>query len=137
MTFKKQTSESFIFSKDAKTLKTTNLAFEVNKIVKSKTGSTIDDFIDSENNKIVIGRMNEEIVKPILQMPESPKAEQSRPVSNPTQQHLPPQRRIYTDDNRIRDPLRNIGRGDLNPFGQGGGMIFQPDLPFGPGGFGR
>lgn len=137
MTFKKQTSESFIFLKDAKTFKTTNLAFEVNKIVKSKTGSTFDDFIDSENNKIVIGRMNEEIVKPILQMPESPKAEQSRPVSNPTQQHLAPQRRIYTDDNRIRDPLRNIGRGDLNPFGQGGGMIFQPVLPFGPGGFGR
>lgn len=81
--------------------------------------------------------MNEEIVKPILQTPESPKAgEPSRPVSNPTQQ-LPPLRRNYAEDNRMRDPLRNIGRGDLNPFGQGGGMIFQPDLPFGPGGFGR
>ena len=81
--------------------------------------------------------MNEEIVKPILQIPESPKnAEPSRPVSNPSQP-LPPLRRNYSEDNRLRDPLRNIGRGDLNPFGQGGGMIFQPDLPFGPGGFGK
>lgn len=136
MTFKLNL-QSYIYLKDAKTFKTTNLAFEVNKIVKSKTGSTFDDFIDSENNKIVINRMNEEIVKPILQMPESPKTvEPSRPVSNPSQQ-LPPLRRNYSEDNRLRDPLRNIGRGDLNPFGQGGGMIFQPDLPFGPGGFGK
>lgn len=101
----------------------------------SKTGSTLDDFIDRENNKIVISRMNEEIVKPILQIPESPKtAEPSRPVSSPNRQ-LPQLR--HSEENILRDPLRNIGRGDLNPFGQGGGMIFQPDLPFGPGGFGK
>lgn len=26
------------------------------------------------------------------------------------------------------DPLRNIGRGDLDPFGRGGGMIFNPAM---------
>lgn len=40
----------------------------------------------------------------------------------------------YADPNpsrdfRIIDPLRDIGRGDLDPFGQGGGMLFDPRRP--------
>lgn len=34
---------------------------------------------------------------------------------------------------RVTDPLRDIGRGDLDPFGQGGGMLFNPPgRPFNP-----
>ncbi|CAO1407322.1 unnamed protein product [Diamesa serratosioi] len=125
---------------DAKTFKTTNLAFEVNKIVKSKTGSTFEDFIDSANNKIVIARMNKEIVTPILETSDATKSEStnpepSRPVSNPSHQLPPLRRNNNNEDYRHIDPLRVIGRGDLNPFGGGGGMIFRPELPFGPGGF--
>lgn len=29
-------------------------------------------------------------------------------------------------------PLRDIGRGDLDPFGRGGGMLFSPPMPFQP-----
>lgn len=30
------------------------------------------------------------------------------------------------------DPLRDVGRGDLDPFGRGGGMIFNPPGLHGP-----
>lgn len=48
---------------------------------------------------------------------------------------------IWIFFNRILDPLRDIGRGDLDPLGRGGGgMLFNPPfnnpniLPRGPGG---
>lgn len=86
--------------------------------------------------------MNEEIVKPILGTSDSSKsdnknAEPSRSVPNPSNL-LPPLRRNNAQDYNVHiDPLRVIGRGDLNPFGQGGGMLFRPEVPFGPGGFGK
>lgn len=37
------------------------------------------------------------------------------------------------DPLRVLDPLRDIGRGDLDPFGRGGGMLFNPPgMPFQP-----
>lgn len=53
---------------------------------------------------------------------------------------LPPRPRGDSDF-EFGDPLPNVGRGDLDPFGRGGGMLFNPpdyrQLPylgiFGPG----
>lgn len=119
-------------------MKAESLVFEVKKIVKSKTGATLDDFVvDSE---ALIKRMNDEIVQPILKKFEKKEAAASS-SEPPSLRDSNPQH--YYDINREiqafrpRDPLRDIGRGDLDPFGRGGGgMIFQPEMPFRPGGFG-
>lgn len=113
-------------------MKAESLVFEVNKIVKSKTGETLDDFVfDSE---ALIKRVNDEIVQPILKKFE--KKETVTPPIHPIPAH--PSRLIDPSymDNRggfhpVPDPLRDIGRGDLNPFGLGGGMIFRPERPGG------
>lgn len=123
---------------DAKTLKTTNLAFDLSKIVKSLIGIGLEDFIN--DSEVIINRMSEEILKPIQTQSESATQLTKREsasrllVQNPRPTEPP----HYHDESRdrLRDPLRDIGRGDLDPFGRGGGMIFQPDMPFAPGGFG-
>lgn len=119
---------------DGKTLKTVGLVFKTHEVIKSKVGTTLDDYVNNSNN--IIGKLNEEIIKPILsQGTEKRSAKPSssrfddpllvRPVVPPMYQDRDPLRNIH-------DPLRDIGRGDLDPFGRGGGMIFQPNLPFDP-----
>ena len=98
----------------------------------------MDDFVSE--SEILIKRIGDEIIFPIVKKPEEKKKEPetSNPllVQPPYRPVMPP----YYDDSRgsrgIIDPLRDIGRGDLDPFGRGGGMIFQPGMPYRPGGFG-
>jgi proteasome inhibitor subunit 1 (PI31) len=124
--------------KDGKTLNTESLILEVNKIVKAVRGVTLDDFVaDSE---ALIKKVESELVNPILKKTEKKREGESSSnplMVQPPRQVIPP----YYDGGRglirDRDPLRDIGRGDLDPFGRGGGgMIFTPDMPFRPGGFG-
>ena len=120
-------------------MKAESLVFEVNKIVKSKTGATLDDFVfDSE---ALIKRIDDEIIQPTLKKFEKKEAaaSQSNPLLVRPPSLIDPRYGSsggYHFQDRIRDPLRDIGRGDLDPFGRGGGMIFRPDEPFRPGGFG-
>lgn len=103
---------------------------EAKKVVKSIKGMTLDDFIiDSE---ALIKRIDEDIVNPIFKKAVEEKA--SEPSSNPLLVRPPINPPEY-DHRRpyfVEDPLRNIGRGDLDPFGVGGGMIFQPFNPLRP-----
>lgn len=113
-------------------IKTESLVLETKKIVKSLKGSTFNDFVvDGED---LIKRLNDEIVEPLLKKTEA----KTETTSSQTQQVDPlmvgPPRYANPPDylRDHRDPLFNIGRGDLDPLGRGGGgMIFQP--PFRPG----
>lgn len=104
------------------------------KLMKGPLQSMIPDI-----SKIVL-RINKELVEPVFG---GNKKELSTQTNN--QQPAPDPRpssgmRLPTGDlNPIPDyhmgpdinqPLRNIGRGDLDPFGRGGGMVFNPP-PFG------
>lgn len=101
-------------------------------------GVTLDDFVN--DSEAVIKRVNEEIVNPILK-PSSEK-ETSEPKRDPLL--IQPQRPILVQPHfgqpSFYDPLRDIGRGDLDPFGRGGGSLFRPPMPGinrpGPGGIG-
>lgn len=93
---------------------------------------TLNDFvIDSES---LIKRIDEDIVNPIFKKPKPVDEPVSEASSNPLLVRPPINPPRY-DDRRpyfVEDPLRNIGRGDLDPFGRGGGMIYQPFNPLRP-----
>lgn len=119
---------------DAKTLKTVGLVFKAKEVIKSKNGMTLSDYVN--DSQIIINKMTEDIVKPILdQNTERRSGTTSRAHRNEDPllvgRPIPPP--MYQDRriDPLRDPLRDIGRGDLDPFGRGGGSIFQPE--FGPG----
>lgn len=124
---------------DTKTLNTTSITIDTEKIVKCKTGSSVDDYInDSEE---IINNITCEIVQPMIQScpstsrgSQEPKKQRTTPRIEPTIPYSDTPRPARSLIDTTYDPLRNIGRGDLDPFGRGGGMIFQPDLPFRPGG---
>ena len=124
------------FCQDGKTLKTVSLVFEVNKVVKSSKGLTLDDFVIDSSS--VIKRIESELVDPITKKTERTRDE-GESSRNPLLVNPPRPANPFYDGGRgfapDIDPLRNIGRGDLDPFGRGGGMLFQPDMPFRPGGF--
>jgi proteasome inhibitor subunit 1 (PI31) len=116
---------------NGKTLETASLVFETDKIVKSTSGASIEDFITEFDN--LIKRVDKEIIDEIKkEKPAAPSRSEDEdlhgrnsrrfmPYANPD----PPSR-----DFRLIDPLRDIGRGDLNPLGVGGGMIFDPTRDF-------
>lgn len=127
-----------LFFQNAKTLKVEGLAFEVKKIVKSKSGSTLDDFVNESD--VLIKQIDVGIIQPILK-PAEEKQEETSPrnplLVQPSRPIIQPNPYYDNSRNPIRDPLWDIGRGDLDPLGRGGGgMLFQPDLGFRPGGFG-
>lgn len=113
---------------DAKTLSTSAVVLKTKEIVKSVTGTTLDDFIPRP--QAIIDQVTKEIIKPLsVEEPASSSTRQEEP--NPLLIRVgPPQPLIYQDPGRglFGDPLNNIGRGDLDPFGRGGGMLFRPDL---------
>jgi hypothetical protein len=89
------------------------------------------------DSEALIKRINDEIIDPIFKKSDVKKSEPSvDPLLSsrqPTRQP-PPYNHESHNPFAFRDPLRDIGRGDLDPFGRGGGMIFQPSpmMPFGP-----
>ncbi|CRK99484.1 CLUMA_CG012803, isoform A [Clunio marinus] len=126
------TSDSLVVNLiDAKTLQSSSLAFDVNAIVKSTTGRTIDDFVSSSED--LIKRIGDEIVKPIFKKDEKKAKTSEESTSNPLlvrPPQRPPMIPSFYDSRRdplnpFIDPLRDIGRGDLDPLGRGGGMLFQ------------
>lgn len=117
---------------DAKTLKTNTVVLKTKEIVKSVVGTTLDDFIPRPEKVI------EEISKSIINVKSNqPSTSTDRPrISDPLRVE-PPSRGYGREPYGIYDPLRDIGRGDLDPLGRGGGMLFRPDLrhqigPFNP-----
>lgn len=133
---------------DAKTLKTSTVVLKTKEIVRSVTGTTLDDFIPRP--QAIIDQVTKEIIKPIIDQEASPTSSDNPQASRSTNINpllvRPPNPVVpgmfndpYNDprDIHFRDPLRDIGRGDLDPFGRGGGMIFRPDIrhqvgPFNP-----
>lgn len=118
---------------DAKTLKTVGLVFKAREVIKSRVGTTLNDYVN--DSQTIINKMTEDIVKPILdQYKEKRTGSASKAPRNDDPLLIRPVPPPMYQDRRIeplRDPLRDIGRGDLDPFGRGGGSIFQPE--FGPG----
>lgn len=115
--------------------------FDVSKAVKSTKGVTLDDFVC--DGEALIKRIKDEIVQPMLNKFEkknTPTEERSSLlVDEPRRPNRQPAFRNDPDPFYQPDPfdVRNIGRGDLDPLGRGGGgMIFRPEMPFRPGGFG-
>lgn len=87
----------------------------------------------------VLERLRKEILEPIHSNPPKTAETQTtttRPVplstTPPNQTYFPPLARYPIDLRDPSDPLRNIGRGDLDPFGHGGGMLFNPPMNFPP-----
>lgn len=97
----------------------------------STTGATVEDFISEFDN--LFSRVDKEIIEEIKKDKPSKStrtededshsrtARRFLPYANPD----PPNRDFRQPFNRF-DPLRDIGRGDLNPLGGGGGMILDP-----------
>jgi proteasome inhibitor subunit 1 (PI31) len=111
---------------DGKTLKTVGLVFKTKEVVKSKTGIGLDDYVNDSQS--IINRMTEEIVKPLTDPePAAAAASNSERPRNTDPLLVRPPRPLGPPlfDPRA-DPLYGIGRGDLDPFGRGGGMIFDP-----------
>lgn len=123
----------FLPFQDAQTLQTSSLVLDTEAIVKSTGLSSIDELMpDAE---VLIKRVDEEIISPVVNPSEKKETNANRqPETNPDQLIVGPSRvmRPYPYD-PYADPLRDIGRGDLDPFGRGGGSIFQPHLPRLPG----
>ena len=119
---------------DAKTLKTASVVLKTNEIVKAKTGITISDYMDDSQK--LIEQISKEIIKPLVNEESSSTSSNKETKKAPLTLSL--RHSLGREDeefrNRFRDPLRDIGRGDLDPFGRGGGMLFRPDLrdPFNP-----
>lgn len=110
---------------DAKTLNLSNQILNVKKLIKSKTGTSLDDYMNE--SETIIRSLEKNLLKPIL----SPNAEKEKSTISPTTSQQPRQDPLIVpsrnDTRRQHDPLRDIGRGDLDPFGgRGGGMLFQP-----------
>lgn len=102
---------------------------KVEGLVKSKTGSALEDYLNESQE--VIDNLQAKLIGEILKEGKSDNASTSlrsqvNPPSGPA-----PASRYDNPPWRDSDPLRDIGRGDLDPFGRGGGMIFNP--PMGPG----
>ncbi|KAG5680869.1 hypothetical protein PVAND_010350 [Polypedilum vanderplanki] len=119
---------------DGKTLKTASLVLNPKEVIKAKSGIAIEDFVNDSN--AVIEKITDQLVKPLISS-ETAKSATPGPSTNRDpllirRVNPPPHSGIV--DPRTIDPLRDIGRGDLDPFGRGGGMLFQPDFrhEFGP-----
>lgn len=101
--------------------------------MKSTSGRTVDELL--KDVEVLVKKADDEIIKPVVNPKEK---KEERPVREPETSPDPlmvgPPRlgRPYPYD-PYADPLRDIGRGDLDPFGRGGGSIFQPQFPRLPG----
>jgi proteasome inhibitor subunit 1 (PI31) len=131
---------------DCKTLKTLGMVLKTKEVVKSQNGTTLDDYVN--DSKKIIDNMTSEIVKPLLNQEAKDESSTNSNNQRNTDPLLvrPPRPGVpYAVDPvagavpyfpRNLDPIRDVGRADLNPFGGGGGMLFQPDFhprhPFGP-----
>lgn len=122
---------------DAQTLKTSTVLLKTKEIVRSTTGTTLDSYVPDAQS--VIDQVTKDVIKPLIEPPatENPRTSQStntdpEPISRIGPIYRPPN---YYNDPFRQDPLRDIGRGDLDPFGRGGGSIFRPDLRHQPGPF--
>lgn len=114
-------------------MQTSSLVLDTEAIVKSTNAASVNEFISDA--EVLIKRVDEEIVKPVVDSKEKNETSKVRePESIPDPLLVGPSRvnRPYPYD-PYADPLRDIGRGDLDPFGRGGGSIFQPHFPRLPG----
>ncbi|XP_053688679.1 proteasome inhibitor PI31 subunit [Sabethes cyaneus] len=113
-----------------KTLNVSNTTFSIENTVKAIKGpatTLIDDL------PVVLDRIREQLLQPVFESNKKNTETQTAKEQPKVEQEPLSQRLTIGSSLRERsDPLGvgNVGRGDLDPFGRGGGMIFQP-----PGGF--
>lgn len=94
--------------KENKTLKTLGLIFKTNEVVKSKKGTTLDDYV--YNGQDIINQITNEIVEPVLN-------QKTGNYSRKNPLLIQPSRPAYLDSRSLmRNPLRNIGRGNNDLF---------------------
>ena len=107
-------------------MEATNLTFDIGKVVKSKTGETLEDFIN--DSQTIIDRLDNDLIKPLLKKKEIQPERSTQPLPElfPTPRRSSPIPDFRGRIDPVFDPARDIGRGDLDPFGRGGGMIFSP-----------
>ncbi|XP_055325227.1 proteasome inhibitor PI31 subunit-like [Sitodiplosis mosellana] len=114
-------------------LKVTNTALHIKDTVKTLQGNLLTLVPDVRN---VLSRLKRELLEPVVAFDSNTKSSETQ-----TTTPEPPRLRGIPDPDilpnttpdvlrvqpRIIDPLRDIGRGDLDPLGRGGGgMLFNP-----------
>jgi len=106
-------------------LDVSNIALNIKDVVKSLTGplQTIVPDVAS-----LTSRLKKDLLEPVRT---SSNAETQTPTLAPELSRPDPIPLLQSPDllrihPRVTDPLRDIGRGDLDPFGRGGGMLFNP-----------
>lgn len=131
-------------------LQVTNTALHIKDTVKAKRGNLLTLVPEIKG---VLCRLRRELLEPVIAFDNNTKTTETQ-TTTPEPQHQNRHRGIPEPDilpnstpdvlrvqPRIIDPLRDIGRGDLDPLGRGGGgMLFNPPfnnpniIPRGPGG---
>ncbi|XP_031633318.1 proteasome inhibitor PI31 subunit-like [Contarinia nasturtii] len=115
-------------------LKVTNTALHIKDTVKAMHGNLLTLVPDVRN---VLGRLKRELLEPVIAFdnntktsetqtitPEPPRCSRGIPDPDILPNTTPDVLRVQP---RILDPLRDIGRGDLDPLNRGGGgMLFNP-----------
>lgn len=115
-------------------MQATNLTFDISKVVKSKTGETLEDFIN--DSQTIIDRLDKDLIKPLLKEKVIQPETSTQPLPDLRARPLNPHGGYDARFHPVFDPLRDVGRGDLDPFGSGGGMLFRPPIFGGIGGIG-
>ncbi|XP_037903636.1 proteasome inhibitor PI31 subunit isoform X2 [Hermetia illucens] len=145
-----KTGNNFVLNLlDSKSRNVSNLSICPTNVVKESMGP-LPVMIPTVN--LILDRMKRELLDPVFsgskkEMETQTEAARARSRSPPVPTILPEARfppdplaipRSMSDNTTRRDPLRDVGRGDLDPLGRGGGgMIFTPPgMPFGPPGGG-
>lgn len=115
--------------------KVSNIALNPDDLVKSLKG-TLQEMVP--NYSEIISRIKKELIEPIVDgtsketttQTDTEKKDRNDLKVSPTLAGNP---LYYPNPSFDRNPLRDIGRGDLLPGGIGGGMLFDPTRPnFGP-----
>lgn len=121
-----------------------NAAFSIDDTVMELKGPLVEIMPDIQD---ILERLRKELLEPIQSNPPrtiETQTTENRPATEPIPSNplfYPPQGRFPLNDRPDlmadpMNPLRDIGRGDLDPFGRGGGMLFNPPMnppgPLGP-----
>uniref|UniRef100_U5EX73 Proteasome inhibitor PI31 subunit n=1 Tax=Corethrella appendiculata TaxID=1370023 RepID=U5EX73_9DIPT len=119
-----------------KSLNVSNIAFTIGETVKQLQGKKLINFVPEIQT--VQDRLRKELLEPVFNGNKKDSDTQTTAV-------VKPKFDILTDGSRARSRfgvplqgndfpgLRDIGRGDLDPLGRGGGgMLFQPPAGFNP-----
>lgn len=119
--------------------KVSNLSFEIPETVQFNAGEPklrLQELIPQID--VQVARITNELMEPVFCKPDNvvEQASQTAPVTQGVETtsfdpHRPAPAHERSFEN-LREPFRDVGRADLDPFAQGGGMLFTLPNPMGP-----